>query len=323
MPHAGAEVLKNAGNDFFKKGQYQEAISKYEAASKLDPSVPAYYSNAAACWEKLGNYEAMAEAGRNCIKADRTFVKGYFRLATAEKALNDLPACIKTLENGLGIEAANSDLKKMKKDITELQRADQVAAYCVKAKEQDQSGDIPGAIKTLELASRLDAGNSEIEKLLARVKPKFNAMESKRKAGLSSIERHKEQGDDAYKNANFEQAIEHYTKCLDILKRDGKGDSDLALKAYSNRAACYKQISNFDGTIADCSAVLEVERDNVKALIRRAQAFEGVERYRFALQDVKAVLAMPFEKVGKVNFELCNGMQHRLNRVVQQLKAMN
>ena len=159
--------------------------------------------------------------------------------------------------------------------------------------------------------------------LIVVVKPKFNALESKRKAGLSPIERHKEQGDDAYKNANFEQAIEHYTKCLDILKRDGKGDSELALKSYSNRAACYKQISNFDGTIADCSAVLEVERDNVKALIRRAQAFEGVERYRFALQDVKAVLAMPYEKVGKVNFELCNGMQHRLNRVVQQLKAMN
>jgi len=323
MPHAGAEALKNEGNNFFKKGQYKEAIEKYDAASKLDPSVPAYYSNAAACHEKLGNYEAMAEAGRNCIKADRLFVKGYFRLATAQKALNDLPECIKTLENGLGIEATNADLKKMKKDITELQRADQVASYCMKAKEQEQSGDIPGAMKTLELASRLDAGNSEIERLLRKVKPQYEAIEKKRKAGLSSVERHKEQGDEAYKNANFEQAIEHYTKCLDTLKRDGKGDSELALKAYSNRAACYKQISNFDGTIADCSAVLEVEHDNVKALIRRAQAFEGVERYRFALQDVKAVLAMPYEKVGKANFDLCNGMQHRLNRVVQQLKSMN
>jgi len=175
MPHAGAEALKNEGNNFFKKGQYKEAIEKYDAASKLDPSVPAYYSNAAACHEKLGNYEAMAEAGRNCIKADRLFVKGYFRLATAQKALNDLPECIKTLENGLGIEATNADLKKMKKDITELQRADQVASYCMKAKEQEQSGDIPGAMKTLELASRLDAGNSEIERLLRKVKPQYEA----------------------------------------------------------------------------------------------------------------------------------------------------
>lgn len=97
--------------------------------------------------------------------------------------------------------------------------------------------------------------------------------------------------------------------------------SDLAMKAHSNRAACYKQISNFDGVIEDCTAVLEVDPENVKALVRRAQAFEGVERYRFALQDVKMVLAMPGSKVGKTNYDMCNMMQHRLNRTVQQLKA--
>jgi len=72
----------------------------------------------------------------------------------------------------------------------------------------------------------------------------------------------------------------------------------------------------------DCTAVLEIDPENVKALIRRAQAFEGVERYRFALQDVKTVLSMPFDKVGKTNLDLCNMMQHRLNKTVQQLKAM-
>ena len=90
-----------------------------------------------------------------------------------------------------------------------------------------------------------------------------------------------------------------------------------------NTTACYKQISNFDGVISDCSAVLEVDPENVKALIRRAQAFEGVERYRFALQDVKTVLVMPQAQVGKTNWDLCNMMQHRLHRTVTQLKKMN
>lgn len=106
------------------------------------------------------------------------------------------------------------------------------------------------------------------------------------------------------------------------LKKENRMSSELAIKALSNRAACYKQISNFDGVIEDSSAVLEADPENVKALIRRAQAFEAVERYRFALQDVKTVLSMPFDKVGKVNYELCNGLQYRLNRTVQQLKAM-
>jgi len=320
MPHPRAEAFKTEGNKYFKDGNYKVAIQKYKDATAIDPNVPAYWSNMAACYEKVNDYDEMENAARSCIKADKTFVKGYFRLATALKAKNDLEGCIKALESGLAVDSANADLKKMKKDLTELQRAEQVAAFCRKAEDQMQSGDIPGAFKTLELASRLDAGNPDIERMMSRVKPKFERMEAQRRSNLSADEAHKERGDDAYKNANFEGAIEHYTKCLDTLKRTGKEHSDLAMKAHSNRAACYKQISNFDGVIEDCTAVLEVEPDNVKALVRRAQAFEGVERYRFALQDVKTVLAMPYAKVGKANVDMCNMMQHRLNRTVLQLK---
>ena len=400
MPNAQAEAIKAEGNAFFKAGKYAEAIEKYNAATAIDAGVPAYWSNMAACYEKLGNYEKMAEASRSCIKADKNFVKGYFRLATAQKGLNDLEGCIKTLESGLAIQSSNPDLKKMKKDIAELQRGEQVAAYCRKADEQMQNADISGAYKTLELASRLDAGNPDIERMMSKVKPRYEKMEAQRKAGLSGAEAHKEKGDEKYKAANFEGAVEEYTKCLEDLKKEGKELSELALKAHSNRAACYKQISNFDGTIegefscpyctistiagcsyyamysscnsyvhrsylyvsfvrvscflplflcvvmyvclltisfsffessllnalpgpTDCTAVLEIDPENVKALIRRAQAFEGLERYRFALQDVKQVLGMPYHKVGKQNFELCNMMQHRLQRTVNQLKAMN
>jgi stress-induced-phosphoprotein 1 len=321
MPHPKAEAFKAEGNKYFKDGQYSAAIAKYKEATAIDPSVPAYWSNMAACFEKLQEYDQMEDAARGCIKADKTFVKGYFRLAVALKNKNDLEACIKAVESGLGVDSKNADLKQMKKDLTELQRGETVAAYIRKCDEQMANGDIPGAFKTLELASRLDAGNPDIERMMSKVKPKYDRLEAQRKASLNPDEMHKERGDEAFKNANFEGAIEHYTKCLEGLQRRGESLSDLAMKAHSNRAACYKQISNFDGVIEDCTAVLEVDPENVKALVRRAQAFEGVERYRFALQDVKTVLNMPYAKVGKANVDMCNMMQHRLNRTVQQLKA--
>lgn len=249
MPNAQAEAIKAQGNTFFKNGQYQQAIDKYREATAIDATVPAYWSNMAACYEKIGDYEKMAEAGRACIKADKNFVKGYFRLATAQKGMNDLEGCIKTLESGLAIQSSNPDLKKMKKDIAELQRGEQVAAYCRKADEQMTNGDIAGAYKTLELASRLDAGNPDIQRMMSKVKPKYEKMEAQRKAGLSGSEMHKEKGDEKYKVADFEGAIDEYTKCIEDLKKEGKEMSELAMKAHANRAACYKQISNFDGTI--------------------------------------------------------------------------
>jgi stress-induced-phosphoprotein 1 len=322
MPNPKAEVFKNEGNAFFKRSQFQNAIDKYKQAADIDPSEPAYWSNMAACYEKIGNYEEMASASQNCVKADKTFVKGYFRLATAQKYLNDLPNCIKTLESGLAVQPSNLDLKKMKKEITELQRGDQVAAFCRKAEEQMTNGDIAGAQKSLDLASRLDAGNSDIVRMMSKVKPKWDAMEKRRKSSLSATELYKERGDERYKNADFEGAIELYSQCLEVLRKEGNKNADLRMKALSNRAACYKQISNFDGVISDCSEVLEIEPDNVKALVRRAQAFEGVERYRFALQDCKTVLAMPASKIGDANFKLTNMMQHRLQKTVNQLKEM-
>jgi len=324
MPgHPRAEAFKAEGNKFFKNGDYKAAIAKYQEATAIDATIPAYWSNMAACHEKLSQFDEMEDAARGCIKADKRFVKGYFRLATALKAKNELEGCIKALESGLAVDSANKDLKGMKKDLTELQRGETVAAHLRRCDEQVTNGDIAGAYKTLDLASRLDAGNPDIDRMMGRVKPKWDRMESQRRAKLSQDEVYKERGDDSFKSAQFEVAIDHYTKCLDGLSSKGKSLSELAMKAHANRAACYKQISNFDGVIEDCTAVLECDHENVKALVRRAQAFEGVERYRFALQDIKTVLAMPYAQVGKANFDMCNMMQHRLNRTVQQLKAGN
>ena len=121
MPgHPRAEAFKAEGNKYFKGGDFKAAIAKYKEATAIDPNVPAYWSNMSACFEKISEYDQMEEAARSCIKADKAFVKGYFRLATALKAKNDLEGCIKALESGLAVDSANADLKRMKKDLTEL-----------------------------------------------------------------------------------------------------------------------------------------------------------------------------------------------------------
>jgi len=317
MVSPAAEAKKEEGNKFFKAGNYQQAVQKYSEAIDIDPSVPAYWSNRSASYAGLNDWTNAAEDGLQCIRLDKNFIKGYFRCASAQKELGQLDAANNILRQGLAIQPQNADLKKLVSEIENIQRLQKVEAFISLAQEQNKSGDYGAAFKTIDAGLRIDAGNQELNALMNRVRPRWEAQEKSRRAGLSRTELLKEEGDELYKNASFEGAILKYTLCLDNLTDK---TSQLALKCYSNRSACYKQLSNFDGVISDCSMVIEMEPDNVKALVRRAQAFEACERYRYALQDVRAVLAQPFDSIGKANYDLANGMQHRLNRVVQQLK---
>lgn len=145
------------------------------------------------------------------------------------------------------------------------------------------------ALATLRAGQRVDFDNRDLNKLITEIEPLLARAEQAKRAGMSQAELMKEQGNDAFKAAQFEKAIELYGEAIDAC---AKSDSAIAIACYNNRAACYQQLSNFSGVIADCTHVLEVDAANQKALLRRALAYEGLERYRLALQDIRALLAI-------------------------------
>eukprot|EP01040_Poterioochromonas_malhamensis_P000743 gene743-793_t len=318
MSKAAAQSKKNEGNTFFKNKQYEQAILKYTEAIELDSSDVTFFSNRSACYAALGKWTEAAEDGRQCIMTDRSFVKGYFRSALALQNLGNLEGALDAIKRGLGIDSQNADLKKMSKEIEEQQRLKKVEGYITSAEIQLKENDITAAFRSVDSGLRLDPHNRDLNRLMDRVRPLYERAEKQRLASLDPKERLKEEGDALFKAAKFEEAIKTYTRCLDSISDKS---SELALKCYNNRAACFKQLSNFDGVIGDSTAVLEYKHDDIKALVRRAQAYEACERYKSALQDVRQVLGYGIDVVGKPTYDLCNGMQHRLNRVIQQLRS--
>jgi stress-induced-phosphoprotein 1 len=317
--NATALAFKAEGNGHFKNKQYAEAIEQYTKAIEADPDTDVtFYSNRSACYAATAKWQEAADDGRKCIMIDKNFVKGYFRAGLAQQNMLNYEAAIDVVKRGLGIDSKNADLKRMSQELTESIRIRKVEEALTTANDQLSSKDIYGAYRSLEAALRLDPNNDRVNKMMANVKPQYDAAERTRKNNLDPVEAIKEKGDTAYKLSNFEDAIKHYTKAIS----SGKVGSDVVIKCHGNRAACYKQISNFDGTIEDCTAVLEYKENDVKSLVRRAQAFEACERYKSALQDVRQVLAMGMEAAGKQNYDLANGMQHRLNKVIADLKKM-
>jgi len=324
MPNPAAEEKKALGNAEFKKQNFQAAIDHYTEAINIDDSQHTYWSNRAACYAGLNDWSNSARDAENCIRVNKTFIKGYYRLALAQKNLCLYDASSATILSGLAKDSSNNDLKKLQKEVTEFLRVEKVEALLKTAKEQESNKEYGPALRTIENALKLDAGNAQCVALRNRVQPSFDAEERKRKATLSEEEQYKEAGDVLYKDANFEGAIAEYSRCIDTISRKGSiYSSELAVKALSNRAACYKQISNFEGLKGDTTTVLEIDPDNVKALLRRAQAYEACENYKLAMQDTKHLLSLGMDKIGMSNFQMANGLQHRLHRVIEKLKSEN
>jgi len=318
MASKTAADWKAEGNKHFQSGHYREAIHAYTEAINLNPNDHTFFSNRSASYEKLGDWEKSAEDAAQCVRVDKTFVKGYYRHGLALKNLDRFDEAIATLKTGLAVAPQNQDLKTLKRECEQAQLAAQAQNFYQRARLLESEGSYGEAIKAAEQALKCDSSLTQARQLIDSLRPRFEQQERKRRAGLSTIELLKEDADNLYRDAKFELAIEKYTECIDqILDRE----SDIRRKCLLNRSACYKQLSDFERVINDCTEVMEFEPENVKALLRRAQALEAMERYRLALQDVRAVLQMPPEIVGQSTLKLANEMQHRLNRVVLQAKS--
>ncbi|TYZ59802.1 hypothetical protein PybrP1_004372 [[Pythium] brassicae (nom. inval.)] len=170
------------------------------------------------------------------------------------------------------------------------------------------------ALATLRSGQRKDFDNRDLNRLITEIEPLQARAEAARRAGLGPAALLKEKGNDAFKAAAFEQAITFYSQAIEAAADDA---SALALSCFNNRAACNQQLSNFSGVIRDCTHVLEHEPANQKALLRRALAYEGLERYPLALQDIRALNAL------NPNIEVANKAQHRLGEYVRKMKRSN
>eukprot|EP01134_Creolimax_fragrantissima_P001245 CFRG1245T1 len=101
-------------------------------------------------------------------------------------------------------------------------------------------------------------------------------------------DRLKAEGNEFFKLKSYDSAIDLYTECLESCP---KGDKRLSV-FYSNRAACYLALKNYDAVVKDCTLALELNEMYVKALVRRAQGYEGLEKLEEALDDFKKVVEL-------------------------------
>jgi len=133
------------------------------------------------------------------------------------------------------------------------------------------------ALKDLEHAVKLVPSNSSFVQAAASCKAKiFKSM--------SAAEIIKSEANAMFKKGQIEEAVKKYTQGIQACKDDAK-DNLVKADLYANRAACHRQLYASKKVVNDCTEALKYNPNHVKALIRRAQANESLEKFKEALLD--------------------------------------
>ncbi|GAB5030464.1 unc-45 family protein [Nannochloropsis oceanica] len=140
----------------------------------------------------------------------------------------------------------------------------------------------------------------------------------------------KQRGNALYAQKKYDEAIKAYDEAIASLSvaagsssssdekevhENVKEISKLRGTLLANRAACYLQTKRWEACILDASEALESDRQHVKALYRRAQAYEALGTFEKAFQDLR--LAVNLDP----NSQELVRAAHRLREATQQQES--
>jgi len=124
-----AEAIKNIGNEYFKKGDYNSALDKYEkaiqyfnSASKADNATRiSLWLNSSMASLKLGDHQSVLEKTDYVLDKDPNNVKALFRRAQSYIALKEYENAKKDLVAAVKIDPSNSDVRKEYERVKKLE----------------------------------------------------------------------------------------------------------------------------------------------------------------------------------------------------------
>lgn len=125
----------------------------------------------------------------------------------------------------------------------------------------------------------------------------------------------KEEGNKLFQKRDNEGAMLKYEKALKLLP----GNHIDVASLRTNMAGCYMQmgIGEYPRAIHECNLALEVAPKYTKALLKRAKCYETLNKFEWALRDIRIVLGMEPNNITAVEMEdsVKNAIQEKGQRL--------
>jgi len=131
-----SKVEKDKGNEFFKHQKFPEAIAAYTEAIRRNPQDAVLYSNRAAAYTKLGEFQLGLNDCEEALKRDSKFVKAFIRKAHLETVMKQYHKALATYDEALKIDPENQEVKDGINRVIELVNQSQEEASQGKVDEE-------------------------------------------------------------------------------------------------------------------------------------------------------------------------------------------
>lgn len=195
-----AILEKDKGNDYFKRGDYDNAIECYTKGADLDPTNPLLPANRAMALLKQEKFGAAEIDCTMALSLDPLYTKAYLRRGTARMGLKKYSAAKEDYERVLSLEPQNKKAKS-DLDIIEKELSKENLVTHTDTETSQETGVVKAIYKPPEQRSKKPLKRIEIEEV---------GLEDdlERKSGIAKVE----QGQGQVKKALMEKDNQMFEK---------------------------------------------------------------------------------------------------------------
>lgn len=246
---AAAEEFKTKGNELYKARKFQEAIEAYDKAIEIQANDVTYYNNKAAVLIEMGKYEEAETLLKSVLERRYEMNSAFAGGASYEK-------CAKVLNRLAGVYLKQGKF------------VEAIATYN-KSLTEDNNRNTRNLLREAQDAQEKNERDAYLNPELA--------------------EKHREQGNQLFKDNKFADAKLQYDEAI---KRNPKD-----AKLYSNRAATLTKLLAYPDALRDLDECLKLDPKFVKAFSRKGTVHSFMKDYNKAIEAYDAGLSIDPENV--------------------------
>merc|ERR1712137_127106 len=279
---------------------YPNSLQDREAAIAKDPKFVKAHLRAAKCYTELGRFlEATRSYGvvlelephnKEAAKElqDVKLIEQYVREAKNYIAEGNPSRALTYLDRASCLTASKKINIYKAEALLGLKEYDRAISMMTQILQKDQTN--PDALYIRGFALYRTGNHSQASAYMKRLIT-YNpddARAIKLFKRISNIEKAKERGNTAFRNGNYEEAIEAYQEGMEI---DPENDSFNATLC-CNKAAAYMKLGNYKDAITACTEAIQRDEHYVKAYKRRATCYTQEKNHEEAVRDLQQVKQM-------------------------------